>query len=282
MQLNSSKYSGFSKQSKQSKRSYFIDKDNTRPNNYVAIEKFHNKSYKLKIDNNFVNYDEEKKRALDEYTRLNNTTYEFFKYNLKTRHILISSFTNVSLYHNRWKKLVTLLTQFFTAQLCLSIILTSDENILLSNIPKMLIASLISMIISNILMHLIIPFFSISFFERKKLYRYAEHGESLYVFKVYTNLVRKMKLKNIFAYIIIGIFWIINFYITLGFTAVWKVQRTAFIVCFFITIAMDLIAGEILIEGICAIFFIGRKKYNLVRNIGELINRYRSYRTLYP
>ena len=282
MQLNSSKYSGFSKQSKQSKRSYFIDKDNTRPNNYVAIEKFHNKSYKLKIDNNFVNYDEEKKRALDEYTRLNNTTYEFFKYNLKTRHILISSFTNVSLYHNRWKKLVTLLTQFFTAQLCLSIILTSDENILLSNIPKMLIASLISMIISNILMHLIIPFFSISFFERKKLYRYAEHGESLYVFKVYTNLVRKMKLKNIFAYIIIGIFWIINFYITLGFTAVWKVQRTAFIVCFFITIAMDLIAGEILIEGICAIFFIGRKKYNLLRNIGELINRYRSYRTLYP
>ena len=160
MQLNSSKYSGFSKQSKRSKRSYFIDKDNTRPNNYVAIEKFHNKSYKLKIDNNFVNYDEEKKRALDEYTRLNNTTYEFFKYNLKTRHILISSFTNVSLYHNRWKKLVTLLTQFFTAQLCLSIILTSDENILLSNIPKMLIASLISMIISNILMHLIIPFFS--------------------------------------------------------------------------------------------------------------------------
>ena len=91
-----------------------------------------------------------------------------------------------------------------------------------------------------------------------------------------------MKVKNVFSFIIVAIFWIINFYVTLGFTAVWKVQRTTFIVCFFMTIALDLIVGEILIEAICAFLFIKRKKYNLVRNIGELFNRYRNYRTLYP
>ena len=66
--LNMSKYSRFSKLSKQSKKSYFVDKDNTRPDKYISIEKFHNKSYKLNIDNKIMNYEEEKKIALDDYT----------------------------------------------------------------------------------------------------------------------------------------------------------------------------------------------------------------------
>ena len=280
--LNSSKYSKFSRLSKQSKKSYFVDKNNTRPNKYISIEKFHNKSYKLNINKNIFNYDEEKKIALDEYTRLNNTTFEFFKYNLKTRHLLISPFSNLTLYHNRWKKLITLLTQFFLEELFLSILLTNDENILLSNISKMIVASLLAMIISNLLVHLIIPFFVMTFYERKKIYRYAEKGENLYVYKIWCELNNKMNIKTIFAIIIIVIFWILNFYITLGFTAVWKVQRVAFIVCFFITIVLDLVVGEIIMEGICALLYSKRKKYNLIRNIGEMFNRYRSYRTFYP
>ena len=280
--LYTSKYSKFSRTSKQSKKSYFFDKDNTRPNQYISIQKFHNKSYRLNIDKDITNYEEEKKFALDEYTNLNNTTYEFFKYNLNTRHILIAPFKNLTLYHNRWKKLITLLTQFFIEEFFLSIILTSDENIILPNISKMLIASLISMISANILIHLIIPFFSVSFYERKKIYRYAERGENLYILKIWRNITTRMNIKTIFAIIIIVILWILNFYVTLGFTAVWKVQRNAFMICFVITLVMDLCIGEILIEGICALFFTKRKKYNLVRNIGELINRYRNYRTLYP
>ena len=277
-----SKYSKFSKLSSQSKKSYFADKDNTRPNQYISIEKFHNKSYKLKMNKNFINYEEENKKALDEYTRLNVSTFKFFNYNLKTRHILLSPFLNLTLYHNRWKKLILLLTQFFLYQISLSIILTSDENILLKNISKMLIASLLSVIFSNILIHSMIPFFYISFFERKKLYRLAEKGETLYVSKIWKNIVRRMNIKIIFALIIAAIFWIINFYITFGFTSVWKVQRSTFILCFIFCILIDLVILEVLIEGICAFAFSKRKKFNLVRNIGEIINRYRCYRTLYP
>ena len=188
----------------------------------------------------------------------------------------------MTLYHNRWKKLISLLTQFFIEQLSLSILLTADENILLNNFTKMLIASSISMVIGNILIHIVIPFFSVSFYERKKIYRYTEHGENLYVYKIWSNLIRKMNIKIIFAILFIIIFWIVNFYITLGFTAVWKVQRITFIMCFLLTIALDLIVGEVIMEGICAFFFSKRKKYNLVRNIGEIFNRYRIYRTLYP
>ena len=229
-----------------------------------------------------MNYEEEKKIALDDYTKLNTTTFEFFQYNLKRRHLLIAPFNNLTLYHNRWKKLITLLSQFYLEELFLSIILTYDENILLENISKMLIASFLAMIFSNLVIHIIIPFYIVSFFQRKKLYRCAEKRENLYLYKVWGDLSKKMIIKTIFSFIVIIIIWVLNFYITLGFTAVWKVQRTTFIVCCFITILLDLVVGEILVEGICAFFFSKRKKYNLMRNIGELINRYRNYRTLYP
>jgi hypothetical protein len=113
--LNQTKFSRFSKYSNlstQSKKKYFIDKDNTKAN-YISIDKFHNKEkYSIK-DKEMLDKEKERKILLEEYTRLNITPYAFFKYNLRTRHILVAPFLNLTLFHNRWKKLFVLLTQFY-------------------------------------------------------------------------------------------------------------------------------------------------------------------------
>ena len=280
-QTKFSKFSKFSSLSSQSKKKYFLDKDNTRAN-YISLDKFHNKEkYSLK-DKETINKLEERKILLEEYTRLKVTPYKFFTYNLRTRHILIAPFKNLTLFHNRWKKLLVLLTQFYIQQVLLSIILTADETILITNIPGMIVASIIAGIVSNLIVCCFVILFSTDVYERMRLYRCVMSGEDLYIFKAWDRLKRNMDRKCIIGVIVCLLFWFVNFYITLIFTAVWKVQRSAWIACFIITVVLDLGAGEILIEGLCAILFCIRLKYNFWRNLGETFNRFRRFRTMWP
>ena len=82
--------------------------------------------------------------------------------------------------------------------------------------------------------------------------------------------------------IIALIIWAANLYITLIFTAVWYVQRSAWILSFFLSVFFDLVIGELLIEGICAFLYSKRVKYDCMKNLGESLNRLRSYRTMWP
>ena len=277
----SSKFSRLSKLSSQSKKSYYLDKEKTKAN-LVSLDKFHDHSKIANIDKNLPSKEEENKKNLEEYTRLNLTPFEFFKFNLLTRHILIAPFLNLTLYHNRWKKLMVLLTQFYIQQLALSIILTSNESIIASNFTGMLLASLIAGIISNIIIYCFVFLFEANFYERIKLFRLVMNGEDLYIFKVWSTLQKKMNIKLIFGIIICVVFWIPNLYISLIFTAVWKVQRNAWILCVFITLFLDLVVGEICVEGICAFFYSYRLTFNCIRNFGNFLNNLRRYRTMYP
>ena len=91
-----------------------------------------------------------------------------------------------------------------------------------------------------------------------------------------------MRIKAIIGIIISITFWVINMYMTLIFTAVWAFQRSGWIICFIMTLFLDLVVGEICIEGICAILYILRKKYNFWRNLGFSFNNFRRYRTMWP
>ena len=282
--LNESKYSKFSKNSKFTqgeKKSYFIDKDKTKAN-FVSLQKFHNRSYKLNIYKDSLNKEQERKLALEDYTRLNITPYEFFKYNLRTRHILVAPFLNLTLFNNRWKKLMVLLTQFYIQQIILTVVLTYDEKIIITNFIGMILASLFASALSNVIVWCFVFLFGTDTYERMRLYRLVMSGEQLAVYKGWNRIKKVLGCKIVFGIIISVIFWIFNFYITLIFTAVWKVQRTAWIVCFIITLFLDLVVGEICVEGICAILYRNRLKYNFVRNIGEAFNRFRNYRTMWP
>ena len=285
--LNQTKFSKFdiktknTKLSSASKKSYFIGKDKTKAN-LISLQQFHDHSKKVNMELNLPNKEDENKRTLEEYTRLNITPFQFFKLNLRTRHILLAPFLNLTLYNNRWKKLMVLLTQFYIQQLTLTIILTADETIVLSNFPKMIIASLIAGAISNIIVYCFVFLFEVASYDRIRLFRLVMTGEDLYIFKAWSSLNKIMNTKIIFGIIICVIFWLANFYMSLIFTAVWKVQRLPWFICFLLTLFLDLVVGEICVEGICTIFYIYRLRFNFIRNLGNLLNNLRRYRTMYP
>ena len=285
--LNQTKFSKFdlktknSKASTTSKKSYFIGKDKIKAN-LISLQQFHDHSRKVNMELNLPNKDDEKRKTLEEYTRLNITPYQFFKYNLRTRHILIAPFLNLTLFNNRWKKLIVLLTQFYIQQLTLTIILTSKESIIISNFSGMIIASLLAGVISNIIVYCFVFLFGTASYDRIRLYRLVMTGEDLYIFKAWSDLNKIMNTKVIFGIIICVIFWVANFYITIIFTAVWKVQRIPWFICFILTLFLDLVVGEICVEGICTILYIYRLRFNFIRNLGNALNNLRRYRTIYP
>ena len=99
----------------------------------------------------------------------------------------------------------------------------------------MLVASLLSGIISNILISCYVFLFSVSVYDRMRLFRFVMKGEDLSIFKSWSSLENKMRIKAIIGIIISITFWVINMYMTLIFTAVWAFQRSGWIICFIMT-----------------------------------------------
>ena len=99
------------------KKKYYYGKYGTKAN-FVSLQRFHNKAGRTNVDNDgipldIINEEEEREKALVAFTRLSVSTCVFFCYNLKVRHILFAPFLNLTLFNNRWKKLMVLLTQFY-------------------------------------------------------------------------------------------------------------------------------------------------------------------------
>ena len=280
------KMSKFTSSSKNSLKKYYYGKYATKAN-LVSLQRFHNKAGRTNVDNDgipldIINEEEEREKALVAFTRLSVSTFVFFSYNLKVRHILVAPFLNLTLFNNRWKKLMVLLTQFYIQQLVISLILTMRDNITASNILGIVVVAIIAAFISDIIVYLFVFLFQSSNYQRKRLYRLVMMGENFTVTKAWNKLKRQMNFKLFIGVIIVFGIWAVNFYLTLIFTSVWKYQRSAWIICFFISLILDLVFGEILIEGFCAFCFSRRTKSELMKIIGEGLNRLRAYRTMWP
>ena len=280
---NLSKFTG---SSKSSLKRYYYGKYGTKAN-LISLQRFHNKAGRTNVDNDgipldIINEEEERAKAIIAFKRLSVSTFIFFSYNLKVRHILVAPFLNLTLFNNRWKKLMVLLTQVYIMQLIISVALTMNENITISNFLGMIVICLIACLISDAVIYLCVFLFQSSNYQRKRLYRLVMMGENFTVTKAWNKLKRQMNFKLFFGLIIAFAIWAANFYITLIFTSVWKYQRSAWICCFFLSLIMDLLFGEILIEGITAIFYSRRAKSDNMNIIGEILNRLRAYRTMWP
>ena len=272
--------------SENSKKKYYSGKYGTKAN-LISLQRFHNKAGRTNVDNDgipldIINEEEEREKALIAFTRLSVSPFVFFKYNLKARHILIAPFINLTLFNNRWKKLMVLLTEIYTQQLFISIILTMRKNITMNNILGIIIVSVISSVFANLMIYLLVFLFQSSNYQRKRLYRLVMLGENFTVFKAWNKLKEQMNFKLFFGIIIAFIIWAINFYITLIFTSVWKYQRNTWIFCFFASLFLDVVFGEILVEGFCAFCFSRRMKSDFMKMTGERLNRLRAYRTMWP
>ncbi len=88
--------------------------------------------------------------------------------------------------------------------------------------------------------------------------------------------------KAFFGYALCFIIWGISYYVTFGFTVVWKYQNSAFYLCLIICFILEFLLFELVVELLIALFFEKRRIYNWMRTIGEFLNRIRNYRCLSP
>ena len=265
------------------KLNFFTSSDKTKAN-FVSLSKFHNDidSQNNNFPEDLANEKEEKLKALEAYTNLKFPTKDFIKWNIGTRHILLGPILNRTLFTPRWKKFTILLTQIYINLMLISIILTAKEKILGSTFGKCLALSILTSILSNIFIYLIAFFFMTSIYQRRRLYQLVMKGGQLVVIKGFNNLRSQNNCSSLIGLIICIIIWGVCIYITFTFVAVWKIQKSAFIITTILSEIIDLVFGELGVELFIGIFYHFRRKSNCLRDFGEWLNRLRCYRTLWP
>ena len=107
-------------------------------------------------------------------------------------------------------------------------------------------------------------------------------GGQLVVIKAYNKVKKQNFTSNIIGLIICFIVWIICYYITFTFVAVWQFQRKGWIVILILSEFIDLVIGELGVEVFIGFLYHYRKDSNCMRDCGEWFNRLRCYRTLFP
>ena len=261
------------------KNNYFNNED-IENHEYISIKKFHDINNKLgKIPNEKdFNY----QKSLELYTNLNISKNDFIFWNIKRRHIFLSSFINLSLFNKRWKKLFILLTQININMILISILLTYDRNILSKNFLKCLLCSLFTSIISNLLIYPINIMFYTSLKDRTELFKSVINGSQLYILKLFNSIQKKNFIYTCFGIILCFPLWIISFYISFGFLKIWIEQKNTWIIIFIISELLDLCVFELIIELIIGYLYSKRRDNEKLKIFGEKLNRLRNYRTLFP
>ena len=234
------------------------------------------------LEEEFEDKNEQRENEIQDYVDLSLTTKEFFDINFFSRNIIINALFNISIFHPRWKKLTLVLTEIALITLSISIFLTSYEKVTHKNIFLILLFSLISSLATDILLYLLAFFFFFPPIKFRKLLHLVKEGGELIIIKEWDNISIKQGFKAFFGYLLCIIIWGVSYYVTFGYTVVWKYQNPAFYICLIICFVLEFFALEIIIELINALFFDLRRDYSWMRTLGELLNKIRNYRCLSP
>ncbi len=262
------------------KKNNYFNTEDLENHEYISIKKFHN------IKNKLGKIPKEKDidyfKSLELYVNLNISKNDFIFWNIKRRHIFLSSFINISLFNKRWKKLFILLTQININMILISIILTYDSEIILKKFFKCLLCSFLTSFISNLLIYLINFMFYTSLKDRTKLFKAVINGSQLYILKLWNIIQRKNCIYTFIGVILCIPLWIISFYISFAFLIIWIEQKNTWIIIFIISELLDLLVFELIIELMIGYLYSKRRESEKLKIFGEKINRLRNYRTLFP
>ena len=227
---------------------------------------------------------EEKDRRVESYANLRLDACSYFKKNYVLRNTLINSIGNVSLFQPRWKKLTMLFTELAIMLLIVSIMLTNDAkariDLDISSIQFLFAYGLTASAASNFVMYLIAIFFQFPYDSARRLFKLVLFNGQLIVMREWGEIHSVQNLKAFFGVLICMIIWVISLYISLGFSAVWKEQKYDLLIGFAFGFVLNFFILELIVEGIIAIVYKGRKKYNCIKQFGFLLNRLRNYRCL--
>ena len=234
------------------------------------------------LDEQFEDEKKQREKELQEYADLNLTVEDFFKINFNSRNIIINSFSIISIFHPRWKKLTMLMTEIALILLSNSVFLTLNEKVTHKSIQRILIFSIISTCAADFVLYLLAFFFVFPYKKIRRLLYLVKGDGHLIVLKEWEQMSYIQGYKALVGYIICFIIWIISFYVTFGFTVVWKYQNPAFYICLILSFLLDFLILELIMEGLNAIFFMERREVKWMRFVGEFMNRLRDYRCMSP
>ena len=227
---------------------------------------------------------EVKQQQLEEFASIDLTFFEFLLKNIVSRSIIINSYVIVSIFSPRWKKQSLLLTEHCIMIILLSILLTNDESITIDgSVSKFFIISVISMVCTDFFMYIFtFAFFSFPIKSQRRLYNLVINNHQLEILKEWEKTESRMRKFETIGMILGVLIWIAAFYISFGFTVVWRYQREAFLISFASTFGFNYVAGELLIEILIALLYLGRKHNSFLRNCAKGLNNLRNIRCLSP
>ena len=228
--------------------------------------------------------DEVRQQQLEEFAHIDLTFSEFLLINIISRSILINSYVIVSIFSPRWKKQSLLLTEHCIMIILASLFLTNDETIQGgSQSIKIFIISIVIMILTDFFMY-IYSFFFFSFptKSQRKLFNLVSNNHQLKIIKEWDKIENRMQKFEIIGMILSALIWIFCFYVSFGFTIVWKNQNNAFLITFAMCFGLNYIVGEFLIEFLIALLYLNRKHNSCFRWLAERLNNLRNIRCLSP
>ena len=234
------------------------------------------------LEEEFEDTIEQKAQEMQDYVDLNLTMAEFFNINFCSRNIVVNALFNISIFHPRWKKLTLLFTEITLISLFISIFLTAYEKVTISKVGLILVFSLISSFATDITLYLLAYFFYFPPVKLRRLLHLVKENGNLIILKEWNEMSYAQGYKAFFGYIICIIIWGITYYVTFGFTVVWKYQNSAFYLCLILCFAFEFLIFELITELINAFCFEKRRNHNCLRIFGEFLNRMRNYRCMSP
>ena len=225
--------------------------------------------------------EKEKKDEIKLYNQLHFSYCEFVCYNVRERNLFVTTFMNPSLFNPRWRKLTLFVTEMCIHMIMNSVQLTQNEQAQIKFKVELLIQiALVSTLVADCVMYLIVFFFIVPEQRMRELFDKIQEGKQLVVLNEYQQLRSRMNGFVFLGFVFCISIWTFAFYISVGFVAVWKVQKVEWVICSVIAFCMDFVLFEIMFELVIGIFYSQRETSETCTKICIFLDKVRNYRCL--
>ena len=226
-------------------------------------------------------------RKMEEFHGYSMSFKQFLIKNIKSRHIIITTFDRMSIVYDRYMRAGNLAAQLAMFAFILTIFFIKDENQLAyiskdrNQIGKLILDCFLSDILGCFLVHLPAYCFWVNDKKLRKLYNTLLNDGGMNLLKEVENTVKTGRFFwNILGFIIQLFYIFIGFYFSFGFCATYSYQRSTFGLGLIITIFFDLIITEPLWEILIGLLYYIRDYGRIVLFFGTILNTLRNIKHL--
>ena len=226
-------------------------------------------------------------RKMEEFHGFSISFKQFLIKNIKSRHILITTFDRMSIVYDRYMRAGNLAAQLAMFAFFLTIFFIKDEKQIAyiskdrNQIGKLILHCFLSDILGCFVVHLPAYCFWVNDKKLRKLYNILLNDGGMNLLKEVENTVKTGRFFwNILGFIIQLFYIFIGFYFSFGFCATYSYQRSTFGLGLIITILFDLIITEPLWEILIGLLYYIRDYGRIVLFFGTILNTLRNIKHL--